>query len=296
MKKYTHNIFTLRKRIQIWEEFVFRGIMLACTCIIIFSLFLIVFSVLKKGIPSLSFSMLTQTPKGGFYFGKEGGILNAIIGSVYLAFGATLLAFIIGLPAALYMHAWLVGKNRLVNAIRFILDMLWGIPSIVYGAFGFTVMIFFGMKASLLAGIIVVGVLILPIMIRAMDEGLKNSPAGLMEASLSLGATKSEMAFKVLVRQCLPCIITAILLSFGRAVGDAASVLFTTGFTDNIPTSLNQPSATLPLAIFFQLSSPIPEVKSRAYASAVVLTVIILLISILSRVFTYKYKKNSIKF
>jgi phosphate transport system permease protein len=296
MKKNTARKYSLRRRIQKYEEKMFRGLMFFSTCIIFFALFLIIFSVLKKGIPSLSLSMLTQTPKGGFYFGKEGGILNAIIGSVYLAVGATFMAFVIGLPVALYMNTWLTGNKKLVNVIRFVLDMLWGIPSIVYGAFGFTLMIYFGFKASLLAGIVVVGFFILPIMIRAIDEGLKNSPAGLMEASLSLGATKSEMAYKVLVRQCMPCIITAILLSFGRAVGDAASVLFTTGFTDNIPTSLNQPTATLPLAIFFQLSSPIPEVKSRAYASAVVLTIIILLISILSRVFTYKYKKNSIKF
>ncbi len=270
--------------------------MLASTCIIVFTLFLIIYSVLKKGIPSLTFEMLTQTPKGGFYFGKEGGILNAIIGSLYLAIGATLMAFIIGLPVALYMNTWLTGNEKLVNVIRFILDMLWGIPSIVYGAFGFMVMIYFGLKASLIAGIVVVGFFILPIMIRAIDEGLKNAPVGLMEASFSLGATRSEMAFKVLARQCLPCIITAILLSFGRAIGDAASVLFTTGFTDHIPTSLGQPTATLPLSIFFQLTSPIEEVKNRAYASAVVLTVIILLISILSRVFTHKYKKNSIKF
>jgi phosphate transport system permease protein len=90
--------------------------------------------------------------------------------------------------------------------------------------------------------------------------------------------------------------VTAILLSFGRAIGDAASVLFTTGYTDNIPTSLSQPTATLPLAIFFQLSSPIQEVRERAYAAAVVLTAIILIISILARLYSRKYQKNKINF
>ncbi len=270
--------------------------MLLSSCLIVGVLLLIIISVMRKGIPSLSFEMLTQTPKGGFYFGREGGILNAIVGSLYLALGATALALCIGLPVALFMNTWLLRHRRTVNMLRFILDLLWGVPSIIYGAMGFTVMIMLGLRTSLGAGIIVVGLFILPIMIRTIDESLKTSPPGLTEAALSLGSTKSELGYRVLAMQCLPSIITAILLSFGRAIGDAASVLFTTGFTDRIPTSLGQPTATLPLSIFFQLTSPIPEVKNRAYAAAVVLTVIILVTSLLSRFFTGKYKKQSIKF
>jgi len=296
MKRDSGNKRKFKKTRLKYEEYLFRGIMFLSSCLIAFVLGLILFSILVKGLPALSFEMITQTPKGGFYFGKEGGILNAIIGSLYLALGSTFLAFIIGLPIALYMNTWLFHKEKTVHGLRFILDLLWGIPSIVYGAFGFTLMIFFGIKASLLAGIIIIALLILPIMIRAIDEGLRTVPLGLQEASYSLGSTKSEVAFKVLMKQCMPCIVTAVLLSFGRAIGDAAAVLFTTGFTDNIPTSLSQPTATLPLAIFFQLSSPIPEVKERAYAAAVVLTVIILIISVLARVFTSRFNKHSIKF
>ena len=278
------------------EEIFFRSLMLLSSALIVGVLIMIIYSILKTGIPSLSIEMLTQTPKGGFYFGKEGGILNAIVGSLYLALGSTLMALAIGLPVAIFMNTWLLKSKRLVNAIRFILDLLWGVPSIIYGAIGFTIMIMMGWKTSLAAGIIVVGLFVLPIMIRAIDEGLKASPPGLTEASFSLGATRTELGFRVLSRQCFPGIITAILLSFGRAVGDAASVLFTTGFTDNIPTSLGQPTATLPLSIFFQLTSPIPEVKNRAYAAAVVLTVIILLTSVFSRLFSSKYRKQTIKF
>ena len=296
MKTGTVKPSSRRKRLQRTEEVFFRTLMFISSCLIVGVLLMIIWSIMKTGIPSLSLEMLTQTPKGGFYFGKEGGILNAIVGSLYLALGATALALVIGLPVAVFMNTWLLRYKSLVNSIRFILDLLWGVPSIIYGAIGFTVMIMMGWKTSLGAGIIVVGFFILPIMIRAIDEGLKSSPGGLTEASLSLGATRSELGFRVLARQCFPGIITAILLSFGRAIGDAASVLFTTGFTDNIPTSLGQPTATLPLSIFFQLTSPIPEVKNRAYAAAVVLTVIILLISVASRLFTNRYKKQSIKF
>jgi phosphate transport system permease protein len=278
-----------------YEEKFFRVLMFLSTSVIVFALLLIVFSILYKGLPSLSWQMISQTPKGGFYFGKEGGILNAIIGSLYLSLGATFLAFIIGLPVALYMNIHLVKRKKLVNTIRFFLDLLWGVPSIVYGAFGFGVMIFFGIKTSLLAGIITVTLFVIPIMVRGMDEVLKTVPKGLMESTFSLGSTKSETAYRVFFKQCITGITTAVLLSFGRAIGDAASVLFTTGYTDHIPTSLYQPTATLPLSIFFQLSSPIAEVKERAFASAVVLTVIILIISILSRVFSQKYQKNKIK-
>lgn len=296
MRNYLNRSFSFRRKVQVLEELFFRLTMLCASLIISYALFSIIWSILRHGLPVLSWEIVSQTPKGGFYFGKEGGILNAILGSIYLATGASFIAFIIGFPVALYMNTYLMRHPRLVNAIRFILDLLWGVPSIVYGAFGFSLMIALHLPSSLIAGIIVVSLLILPIMIRAIDEGLKSSPQGLTEAAYSLGATNSEFSLKVLSRQCLPSIITAYLLSFGRAIGDAASVLFTSGFTDNIPTSLGQPAATLPLSIFFQLSSPIPEVKERAYAAAAVLTFIILLISILSRLLTRKYNKHIIKF
>jgi len=278
------------------EEIIFKTLMNISVFLITGSLLLIIFSIFYRGLGSLSWEMISQTPKGGFYFGKEGGILNAIIGSLYLSFGATLLAMVVGIPIALYINVYLVKHKSFVNAIRFFMDLLWGVPSIVYGAFGFTLMVMFGMKASLLAGIITVSIFILPIMVRGLDEVLKTVPKGLMEASLSLGSTKSETAFRVFLRQTIPGLTTAILLSFGRAIGDAASVLFTTGYTDYIPTSLSQPTATLPLAIFFQLGSPIEEVRNRAYASALILTVIILIISIVSRLVSSRYNKQRIKF
>ncbi len=225
-----------------------------------------------------------------------GGILNAIVGSLYLALGATLTAFAVGLPVALFMNVHLVKRKKLVNIIRFILDLLCGIPSIVYGALGFTLMIYFGLRTSLLAGIITVAVFIVPILIRAIDDVLQNIPKGLFESALSLGSTRSEISYRVFFKQSIAGIITAFLLGLGRAIGDAASVLLTTGYTDYIPTSLSQPTATLPLAIFFQLSSPIPQVQQRAYASSVLLIFIVLFISLLSRFFTSKYKKNKINF
>ncbi len=290
-KRFKMNRQLLKKS----EELFYRVLMIISTAIIIIALLAIIISILVKGLPSLSWSMITQIPKGGYYFGKEGGILNAIIGSLYLSGGATLLALGVSLPLALYMNVHKLKQKNVVNIIRFFLDLLWGVPSIVYGAFGFTLMVLLGLRTSLLAGILTVTLFIIPIMVRSMDEVLKTVPRGLLESAFSLGSTRSETAFRVMLRQCIPGIITAILLAFGRAIGDAAAVLFTAGYTDYIPTSLSQPTATLPLSVFFQLSSPIPEVQNRAYASAVVLTVIVLIISIASRGFSIKYQKNRIK-
>ena len=278
------------------EEKVFKILMVIATYSILAVLAIIIYSIFAKGIKALSWEILSQVPQGGYYYGKGGGILNAILGSLSLAFGATLLAFIVGLPVALYINVFLVRRKKLITLFRFILDLVWGIPSIVYGAFGFSMMILLGLQTSLLAGMLTVTLFILPIMIRSMDEILQTVPIGLSEATYSLGANKSELAFKIFTRQTVSGIITAILLSFGRAIGDAASVLFTAGYTDNLPNSLMEPVATLPLSIFFQLSSPVPAVQDRAYASALVLTLIILLVSLFSRGLGKRYHKTKVNF
>jgi phosphate transport system permease protein len=274
-----------------FEESFFKGLMLTSTLIVIGSLLAVIVMVLARGIPALNISMLTQTPKGGYYLGKEGGILNAIIGSVYLAIGATGLALVISLPVALYLEEY-AGKSRFVDFARLALDVSWGVPSIVYGVFGFSIMLFMGLKASLLGGIITVALFEIPLMVRVVDEVLKMISPELKEASYALGSTKYETVFKVMTRQALPGILTAVLLAFGRGIGDAASVLFTAGYSDYIPTSLFDPAATLPLAILFQLGTPFPEVQMRAYASAAILMFIVLSLSIFSRFLTKKLAKN----
>ena len=188
------------------------------------------------------------------------------------------------------MNIYLIRYQHILIGVRFFLDVLWGVPSIVYGAFGFTLLMYLGYKNSLGAGIVTVAAMITPIMIRAMDEVLKTIPIGLQEASYALGSTKTETAYKVFFREALPGFATAILLAFGRGIGDAASVLFTAGYTDYVPHSFSEPTATLPLAIFFQLSSPIEEVQNRAYAAAVILTLIVLVISISARLLKTRKK------
>ncbi len=270
-----------RRRARLEEGF-FKALMVASAAAVLGSLGLVLATVAWRGLPALNLAMLTQTPKGGYYLGKEGGILNAIVGSLYLAGGATALALVVALPIAIYLQFY-AARSRLASVARLALDVLWGVPSIVYGAFGFIIMLWLGMRASLLGGIIALALLELPIMVRGMDEAIAMVPSALKEASYALGATRLETALRVAVRQTAPGLLTAVLLAFGRGIGDAASVLFTAGYTDRLPDSLFGPAASLPLAVFFQLGTPFPAVQERAYASALVLTVIVLGLSVISR-------------
>jgi phosphate transport system permease protein len=276
------------------EETLMKVLMLASAAIVLGSLLLILGTVVWRGLPSLNLEMLTQTPKGGYYLGKEGGILNAIVGSLYLALGGTLLAMVGSLPIAIYLQLY-AARSRRAELTRLALDVLWGVPSIVYGAFGFILMLWLGVRASLLGGILALALLELPIMARGMDEAIAMVPAVLKEASYALGATRFETALKVIVRQTGPALLTAVLLAFGRAIGDAASVLFTAGYTDRLPTSLLDPVASLPLAVFFQLGTPFPAVQDRAYASALVLTFIVLGLSLASRRFARRLTKHMVR-
>ncbi len=276
------------------EELFFQGLMIISTVGVLGSLLLILGTIVWRGLPALDLAMITQTPKGGYYLGQEGGILNAIVGSLYLALGGTLLSMVASLPIALYLHFY-AARSRWAEVVRLALDVLWGIPSIVYGAFGFLLMLWLGMRASLLGGIITLAFLELPIMARGMDEAIAMVPAALKEASYALGATRFETAARIVVRQTAPGLLTAVLLAFGRAIGDAASVLFTAGYTDRLPDSLLSPVASLPLAVFFQLGTPFPKVQERAYASALVLTVIVLVLSVLSRWLSRRLTRHVIR-
>jgi phosphate transport system permease protein len=281
-------------KLKFIEEKVFNLLMVLATLVVFGFFASIIWTIARTGFPSLTWEMVSSLPGGGFYLGKEGGILNAIAGSLMIVLSSTLLGLLVSIPVVFYINVYLPKTSRLAWFTRLSFDVLFGIPSIVYGAFAFTVMIFLGLKTSLLGGIIVITLLIIPIFVRSMDEVAKSLPRDLLEASYSLGATKLETC-KVVLRQIAPGIATATLLSVGRAIGDTAGVLFTAGFTDNIPTSLTQPAATLSLSVFFQLSSPIPEVRERAYAAALLLTLIVLALSLAGRMITSRFSKNRIK-
>jgi len=279
----------ISKRLQ--KERIAKLLMQLSGIVITGSLFLILGTILYKGLPHLTWEMISQAPKGGFYLGKSGGVLNAIIGSLYLAGLSTLLATLFGIPIAIYLHVYVRQGTAISRFSKLLFDVLFGIPSIVYGAIAFSIMVFFGIRASLLGGVITITLLTIPIVVRTLDELLRTIPQDLKHVTASLGATRWESA-KVMLKYIRPGLFTALLLAFGRAIGDVAGVMLTTGYSDNIPKYLDEPTATLPLAIFFQLSSPIPEVQGRAYASALILTILILIIVLCTHFLSSKQKKH----
>jgi len=281
-------------KIKFLEEKLAKLLMLLSTLLVVAFVVNILYTILQRGLPALNWDMVSKIPEGGYFNGGGGGVLNAIMGSLYIVLGSTIIGLLISIPVVFYLNVYLTKKSKLAYIARLAFDVMFGIPSIVYGAFAFTIMIYMGMRTSLGGGILVITLLIIPIFIRSMDEVAKQLPRDLLDATYALGATKLE-TIKVVLRQIAPGIATATLLSIGRAIGDAAGVMFTAGFTDSIPTSLSQPAATLPLSVFFQLSSPSADVQDRAYASALILTLIVLAISLAGRFITNHFSKNKIE-
>ncbi len=274
------------------EEKVVKALMWVAVSLVVLVVASIICTIFVKGFGSLSWDMVTKVPGRNWNTTDDGGFVNAIWGSIIVVAPATLIAMVVSIPVVFYMNLYRRRSNWLSYVARLAYDVLYGIPSIVYGAFAFMIMVMVGMRASVLGGIIVSTLLIIPMFIRNGDEISKSVPDDMIDAAYSLGATKWE-TLKVVVRQVLPGMATATLLAVGKAIGDAAAVMFTAGFSDSMATSLSSPTATLPLAIFNWVTMPDPF-PGRAYAAALVLTVIVLILSLGGRWITNHFTKNNL--
>lgn len=259
----------------------------AATLLVLTLLAALLYVIARRGWPALSWEMLSTPPASGFFLGGGGGIRNAIVGSLLLAGGATLLAALLGVPVALLLQRGLLAP-RTASLCRLAFDILQGIPAIVYGACGFTLLLLTGMRASLLAGMLTLTMLELPLVVRACDEALRGVPTALPAAARAAGATRLQALLAVTCRQALPGFAAAVILAFGRGIGDAAAVLFTAGFSVAVPGALSDPAASLPVAVFMLSNSHIPRVQDRAYAAALVLVVIVLLLSVVTRLAAHR--------
>ena len=273
-------------------EYVMRALMATAVMVVLLFVLSIVWTIFVKGIGSISWDMITKVPGKEWNTANDGGFLNAIVGSLLVVVPSTFIAAVISIPVVFYMNLYLRRQHPLSYFARLVYDVLYGIPSIVYGAFAFSIMVLVGMRASLLGGILVTVFLMIPMMIRSGDEISKSVPDEMIDAIYSLGATKWETV-KVVLRSVLPGMTTAVLLAVGKAIGDTAAVMFTAGFADSIPQSLSDPAATLPLAIFNWITMPglFPD---RGYAAALVLTVIVLILSFCGRWITKKFTKDNL--
>ena len=269
--------------------------MITATLLVFAFVISIVCTIIMRGWSALSWDLVSKTCSSGLYTSKGGGgFLSAIVGSLYIVGASTCLGLLISIPVVFYLNVYLKKRSKMAYIARIAYDVLFGIPSIVYGAFGLTIMVYFGLKGSLGSGIIVVTLLIIPIFIRSMDEVTRQFPRDILDATYALGATRFE-TIGVVLRQISPGIATATLLSTGRAIGDAASVMLTAGYTDNIPSRLSQPVSSLPMLIFNLYNQPAKEAQDRGYAAALALTLIVLALSLAGRFITSRFSKNKLQ-
>ncbi|RLF09148.1 MAG: phosphate ABC transporter permease PtsA [Thermoprotei archaeon] len=274
------------------EEKLLRLIMVLATAVVLGSLLVILVDVVRRGVTALSPSMLIELPRDG---GRGGGLLNAIVGSLYISTLATLFSASVGVPAGLYI-AEFEGKSRIARTASFVAEVLSGVPSIIFGVYGFVFfVIMLNMGVSLLAGALTLAYLELPIIIKATEETVKLVPSHVKEAALSLGATRWEVLSKVTLRQASPGIATAVLLAFARGAGEAAPLMFTSGYSNFVPSSLLSPAANLPLAVYYLIMMPFPEAHKRAFAAAFILTMMVLSVNWSSRIVFKRWGRYVVK-
>jgi phosphate transport system permease protein len=241
-------------------------------------LFIMVY-ILIKGTPSLSVSFLTQDPSD---MGRSGGIFSTIIGTLFVTAVAIVVATPLGVGTAFYLTEY-TREGVVTRVIRFSAESLAGIPSIVYGLFGF---IFFVINLklgwSVLSGGLTLAVMILPTIIRTSEEAILTVPRMYREVSFSLGGTRWQTISGVVFRSALPGIATGVILGIGRSIAETAAVILTAGSSLRTPTSLFSPARTM--AVHFYILAREGISMERAYGTAALMIILILLINIAANV------------
>lgn len=269
------------------EQRIVQTILWLFTSITVFILFFIIFFILKNGLPVLSYQFLTTNPAD---MGKSGGIYSTIIGTIALTLGAILIATPFGVGTAIYLTEYTL-ESKVTRIIRFGSECLAGIPSIIFGLFGFILFVTklkFGW--SILSGSLTLAFMILPTIIRTSEEAIKSVPYNLREVSFSLGGTKWQTVTKVVLPSALPGIVTGVILSVGRSISETAAVIFTAGSALHIPTSIFSSSRTM--AVHFYILAREGISMPNAYGTAAVLIITILIINIIAYRLMHKFIKK----
>lgn len=241
-----------------------------CGGIAVAFLMTILIYVISRGIPHINWRFLSTVYKPGL--GQE-GIYEIIIGTLAMIGLTLVIAVPVGVLAAIYMAEY-AKKGKLLSTIRFCVESLAGIPSILYGLFGYTFFVITcGFKYSLLSSALTLTIMVLPVIIRSTEEALFTVPNGYREGSLALGAGKLTTLFRVVMPCAIPGILSAIILSMGRVMGETAAVYYTAGTMAKIPTSLGSSTRSLAVHLYLLIKEGLGT--GEAYATATVLIVII---------------------
>ncbi len=262
---------------RVWPKMTQRlafGLLWSTAFITIGCLVLIVFYILKEGLPSINWEFLTAYPEN---MGREGGIFPTIVGSLYLTLVSILIATPIGVGAAVYLTEY-TREGWIVRVIRFGTETLAGVPSIIFGLFGFAFLVtFLHFGFSILSGSITLALMLLPTIIRTSEEAIKSVPDSYREGSLALGATKWTTIRKVVIPAALPGIVTGLVLGVGRAIGETAAVWLTVGGALRLPISIMDSARPMTLHLYTLAAEGLS--LPRAYATASVLIMMIWIIN-----------------
>jgi len=262
---------------------IMRGMLVTATIVALVPLVLVIFYLLKEGLGSISGDFFTQDPSGSF-FGSIGGVRSAIFGSLEIVALATLIAVPIGIGVALYLTEY--GKDsRFANVVRYFVDVMTGVPSIVFGLFIYISLILSHVGGNFTAwkGSVALSLLMLPIIIRSAEVVLLLVPGSLREAALALGAPRWRVITKVVLPTAAPGLVTGALLAVARGMGETAPLLFTAGVASGLTFSLGQQMNTLPLQIYNDILSPRAVVVSQAWAAGLTLVGLVLILNLIAR-------------
>jgi phosphate transport system permease protein len=262
-----------------------RGFILSATIIALIPLVLIIYYLLAKGLGSWSTSFFTTDPTGNTFFKSSsiGGIKSAILGTLEIV----ALASVIAIPIGIGVAVWLVeyGKESwFAHTVRFFVDVLTGVPSIVFGLFIYIVLIVgTGSTYAGYKGAFALSLLMLPVVIRSAEVVLLLVPGSLRESALALGAPRWRVIFSIVLPTALPGMVTGVLLAVARAAGETAPLLFTAGATLKTSYGLGSFMNSLPVQIYSDVTSPTESVEHRAWGAALTLVVMILILNLIAR-------------
>jgi len=256
------------------------GLLVLSAVLAVLPLLLILGTLVAKGAGSINLDFFLKTPVPAGESG--GGVAHAIVGTLVMVGTACLLGLPIGVGAGIFASEW--PGSRLAKATRFIADVLNGTPSIVVGVFAWTFIVAKQKHFSGFAGSAALAVLMIPMVMRTTEEMIRLVPNSLREAALALGFPRWRTSLKVVVRACLPGIVTGVLLAVARVAGETAPLLFTALGNDYLKTDIRQPLAALPLVVYKYATGPYDDWHRLAWATALVLILVVLVLSLASQI------------
>ena len=266
------------------SDVVARGTIAVLTFVALIPLVLVVYYLLKRGLGALSGSFFTSDPTGNF-LGDQGGVRSAIFGTIEMVALATLIAVPLGWGVALYLVEF-GKKSKFAHAVRYFVDVMTGVPSIVFGLFIYITLVLTKVGGTSFAGYkgsLALALLMLPVVARSAEVVLLLVPDSLREAALALGAPRWKVTMRIVVPTALPGLITGAMLAVARAAGETAPLLFTAAAVFGISFNLNERMNSLPAQIFADVSSPNDALVQRAWGAALTLVAMVFILTLIAR-------------